>query len=285
MKSKKFPEVMLIFFFLSLLLLLAGPAYALLGDCNGDDEVSATDVVCMINYLFKDGDEPEVRNDVDVDNCPGVNMGDVHQLVAYLFQAEEIFEPVGTDLVVPSGINIITPWVDGDLGEIVVVDLRINTVDQPNLYGLVIPLSYQNLPDHTEVECLDVDFTGTLLPGGEYSIDPVNDKVLIFDESTGPVLIPAGTDDGLLAHITFEVVAEGDDPTKVTFTYYPPENTVLLISKVAYENGDPPGRMLLPEFLLGYLGNVNGDNTVSISDIVYLIAWLLRGTGSPPVVP
>ena len=282
MKSYKFLLIFVIGTSLFLGLFLATPARALLGDVNGDEVVTFSDGIYLLAYLKGDGPAPVVRNDADVDNCPGISVGDALQIIGYAGHEEELFEPVGTDLVVPSGIEIITPWVDGNLGQVVTEDVRINTVGEPDLYALVIPLSYQNLPDQTELELTDVDFTGTLLEGqgAGYFIDDEERRVLILATQPATVVIPSGSD-GVIAHITFEVTAEGD-PTKLRATHFPPENTMLLISEPYYEDGDPPGRMLLPKFALSVVGDVNGDGEVNLVDIVYLINWMFQG-GPPPL--
>jgi len=59
---------------------------------------------------------------------------------------------------------------------------------------------------------------------------------------------------------------------------------MLLISKPDYMWGDPPGRMLLPEFSPKYVGDVNCDGEVTISDVVYTINYLFHG-GPPPCGP
>lgn len=283
MRSREFFAVIMIGSFLFLSLFLPGLAHAQEPcdvDGNGFPEIG--DAVDLINYLFRAGPDPLVRTNADCDNCPGIDLGDALQTIGVAMHGEEGFPPVGTDRVVPSGIEIITPWVDGDLGEIVTEDVRINTVDQPDLYALVIPLSYQNLPDQAELECIDVDFTGTLLEweNADYWIDNLNRKVLIAIPQLSGIVIPTGSE-GVIAHITFEVLAEGD-PTKLTATHFPPENTMLLISNPYYEAGDPPGRMLLPKFDLSVIGDVNGDCRVTISDVVYLINFMFRN--GPPLL-
>lgn len=275
--------------FLLLLLFSAPPSYAVLGDINGNEiPAEIADVIYFLQYLYSDGSPPWVRNDADVDNCPGINLGDVIQLIDYIqLGSPELFPPVGTDLVVPSGVKITTGWVIDAPGQIVTMEVKINTVDEPDLYGLVIPLSYQNLPGQVELRCDHVSFLGTLLEsaGAGYNMDEGNKKVLIYgypDLFSDSVVIPSGSD-GVIAKIDFEVLSSGT-PTQITATYYSPEHTMLLISKPAYEAGDPPGRMLLPRFSLNYGGDANCDGQANISDVVYLINYLFHG-GPPPCDP
>jgi hypothetical protein len=289
MKFQRLLLVVLVSSFLFFSLFFTPPAHAILGDINGN-EIAAeiADVIYFLNYLFSDGPPPFVRNDADLDNCPGINLGDLIQLIDYVqLGSSELFPPVGTDLVVPSGIKITTGWVIDAPGQIVTMEVKINTIDQPDLYGLVIPLSYQNLPGQVELRCDYVSFLGTLLEntGAGYNIDQDNKRINIYgypDIFADSLVIPSGSE-GVIAKIDFEVLSLGT-PTEITATYYPPEHTMLLISKPAYEAGDPPGRMLLPEFSLNYVGDVNCDGQVTISDVVYTVNYLFHG-GPPPCDP
>lgn len=275
--------------FLFLYLFSVPPARAQLGDINGNEyPAEIADVVMFENYLFSDGPPPWVRNDADLDNCPGVNLGDVLQLISVVQEMTPgLFPPVGTDLIVPSGIKISTGWVIGAPGQIVTMEVKINTIDQPDLYGLVIPLSYQNLPGQVELRCDSISFLGTLLTDGVYGykIDEDNKKVLIYafpDMSSYSHIIPSGSD-GVIAKIDFEVLSLGT-PTEIIPTYYPPEHTMLLISKMYWWPGDAPGRMLLPEFSGNYGPDVNCDDEVNLSDVVYMVNYLFQN-GPPPCSP
>jgi hypothetical protein len=56
------------------------------GDVNKDGEVNVTDVVYLINYLFKNGPEPQPWESGDV-NCDNeVSVSDVVYLIFYLFR-------------------------------------------------------------------------------------------------------------------------------------------------------------------------------------------------------
>ena len=135
--------------------------------------------------------------------------------------------------------------------------------------------------------CIDVDTAGTILEGTDvgYLIDNQNKKVLLEANAANPNSSPiiSSDSDGLIANLTFEVVTAGD-PTKIAGTYYPPENTMLLVSEYCYESSDPPGRMLVPKFFLDYVGDVNCDGKVDIQDLVYLQYYLLL-SGPPPCNP
>lgn len=59
---------------------------AKIGDVTGDNEVNASDVIYLINYLFKDGPAPDPLEIGDA-NCDGeVDGGDVVYLINYLYR-------------------------------------------------------------------------------------------------------------------------------------------------------------------------------------------------------
>ncbi|NIM98492.1 MAG: hypothetical protein GTO24_10560 [candidate division Zixibacteria bacterium] len=60
--------------------------YTEIGDANADGTVDGSDVVYLINYLFRFGPEPVPLWVGDV-NCNGdVNSGDIVYLISYLFR-------------------------------------------------------------------------------------------------------------------------------------------------------------------------------------------------------
>jgi len=288
MKYDKFFFVALVGFVLLVSLFSARPAQAILGDVNGDSLVTYHDAVYFANYLFWGGAPPVVRNDADLDHCPGVNRGDLHHLVCKVydfFEDVQLFPPVGTDLIVPSGIKITTGWLKGEqAGDTLVLPIKIKTTNEPDLYALNIPLSYQHLSGQTDLKYIGVDFTGTLLEGQGCvcNFDSVNKKVLMHVGNYDECIIPSGSD-GVIARIKFQVVAEGDY-TEITLTHFPPEHTPLFLSAPYYQAEDPVGRVLLPEFSVHYVGDVNCDGQVNMADVVYLINYILY-SGPPPCDP
>jgi hypothetical protein len=56
------------------------------GDCNDDGEITVSDAVYLINYLFKDGTPPEPIQSGDVNCDDDVNVTDVVYLINYLFK-------------------------------------------------------------------------------------------------------------------------------------------------------------------------------------------------------
>ena len=91
MKCQKFFLVFLIGSFMFLSLFSATPASAILGDVNGDEDVTIGDAISLIAYLKGEGPPPVVRNDADCDNCPGISIGDALQIIGYTTGGEDLF--------------------------------------------------------------------------------------------------------------------------------------------------------------------------------------------------
>ncbi len=61
--------------------------YLLRGNVNGDGQVSLADIVYLINYLFKQGEEPIPDVGVGDTNCDGqTSLSDIVYLISYLFK-------------------------------------------------------------------------------------------------------------------------------------------------------------------------------------------------------
>jgi hypothetical protein len=56
------------------------------GDANSDRSVSVSDVVFMINYLFKEGNQPQILNLADTNRDCRISVSDIIYLLNYLFK-------------------------------------------------------------------------------------------------------------------------------------------------------------------------------------------------------
>lgn len=56
------------------------------GDANGDGQITASDVIFLINYLFRNGSPPSPLAAGDADGDGQINSGDVVYLISYLFR-------------------------------------------------------------------------------------------------------------------------------------------------------------------------------------------------------
>jgi hypothetical protein len=63
------------------------------GDANGDGHINSSDVVFLINYLFKGGPAPQPLSAGDANGDCVVNSADVVYLINYLFKGGEIPKP------------------------------------------------------------------------------------------------------------------------------------------------------------------------------------------------
>ncbi len=55
------------------------------GDANGDGRISASDVIYLINYLFREGNPPSPLAAGDANSDGQINSSDVVYLLSYLF--------------------------------------------------------------------------------------------------------------------------------------------------------------------------------------------------------
>ena len=56
------------------------------GDCDNNDNVNVGDAVFLINYIFKNGPEPEYPQCSDVNFDDHINVGDAVYLISYIFK-------------------------------------------------------------------------------------------------------------------------------------------------------------------------------------------------------
>lgn len=282
----------------TLALLLGGffaqPALAQTGDCNNNGVTDGADIPCLINYLLIGGPAPDIPFNCDVDGTPGVNLGDLQQLIGHLYNGQDLITYTGQS---PSFSNIkftfpvITP---GDAGT--TFDGTVDLIDNPetDLMGIVITFSYQHEPGHVAVDLNNVDFTGTIVPEEWETvayIDEPNNKAFLrlrADHPDDPPLAAGET--GLIATLNFTRVQNGD-VTFMSYTVFPhpggedPKAThsPMLITDY-YADGTPPAeRMLIPRYVLGRNGDVNLDGRIDAADIVFLINFLFVN-GPPPGV-
>ncbi len=263
-------------FFAQPVLAQPGPA----GDVNDDEDVTPLDVVYLVDYLLDEGDAPPYPIDADVDGSAGINLGDVLQLVEYLFHGGVLMPYTGLGPNIGE-IEFTFPRILSGTGGVPFdVPLRLTDNPGPDLYGIVITFSYQHQPDHVGVDLNSVDFTGGII--AEWSdqgavIDNVNKRAVLYGYDSSPLL--AGTT-GLIATLNFTRTENPDgDPTCLSPVLYPPTNTPILFSDLAADGTPPVERVLTPK--IGKKGDANSDGAVSVSDVIYLINCLFRGLPCP----
>ncbi|HEX7401971.1 MAG TPA: hypothetical protein VF369_07310 [candidate division Zixibacteria bacterium] len=264
---------------------LAPSAHAILGDINGDGNlIFNSDFIYMRDFLFLGGPPPPNPIDADIDGSPGINMGDLLQLIGYYFGGCSFLPYTGASVRVNSQIrfssDLIFPMSSGTLDT---TYIKIIANGGPDLMGMVIPLSYANLPGEVEVDLDQVSFTGSILPAGwnkSAHIDNTNKKVLIYiyPNSTDPPLVSGTT--GIVATLYFTKVADGD-PLAISATEIPPSHQFILISAYCADGVSPSERIFTPMLSLALNGDVNCDGIVDVGDVVYTINYLFKH-GPPP---
>lgn len=274
--------------------LFVSPAQAQNGDCNNDGATGSGDITFLINYLFLGNVPSEIPFNCDVDGTPGINLGDLQQLIGFLFDGQDLMTYTGQS---PSFSNIkftfpvITSGLAGTQ-----FDGTVELVDNPNtdLMGIIITFSYQHEPGHVAVDLNNVDFTGTIVPPEWQTaalIDEPNNRAFIrlhADDPNDPPLAAGET--GLIATLNFTRTENGD-ATFLSYAVFPhPDgadpaatHSPMVITDY-YANGTPPAdRMLIPRYVLGRNGDVNGDGIINSADVIYLINFLFVG-GPPPYI-
>jgi hypothetical protein len=266
--------------------ILSTPASAIPGDIDGNGSLQmAGDMMYLIQYLYGGGPAPPNPIDADIDGSPGINMGDLLQLIGYYFSSCNFLPYTGASVRVGSKIRFSSDLISVADGS-TLDTTRINIIANggPDLMGMVIPLSFANQPSEVEVDLVNVDFTGTIIPPDwdmSYVIDNVNKTVLLrpyADNTTEDPLLDGTT--GLVATLYFSEVAAGD-PLAMTATEVPPSHSFTLISAYCANGTSPSERIFTPMLSLAVNGDVNCDGIVNVGDVVYTVNYLFKG-GPPP---
>lgn len=261
---------------------LALPAAAQTGDCNADGVTNISDAICVINYLFHGGALGDPIN-CDADGSPGVNVGDVFQLIGYSTGDCDIQPYTGDDARPSSEIRFGPAVIYFTAPPTTTTDIEIIENGGPDIMGMVIPLSFANEPNQATVDLQNVTFGPVIPPEWQSSatIDNINKTVLIsaFANSSADPPLAAGTV-GVVATLDFLQVAPGG-PLCVLCRDLPPSHSFTLIRWYCADlPANPPAdRILVPKQAL--TGDFNGDAVTNLGDLVYLLNYLFRN-GPPP---
>ena len=266
--------------------IFATQAAAIPGDIDGNGSLQmGLDLMYLVQYLYGGGPAPPNPIDADIDGSPGINIGDLLQLIGYYFSSCNFIPYTGASLRVGSEIRYSSDMISVADGS-TLDTTRINIIANggPDLMGMVIPLSFANQPNEMEVDLVNVDFTGTIIPPDwdmSYVIDNVNKTVLLrpYADNTSDTPLLDGTT-GLVATLHFSEVVDGD-PLAMTTTEIPPSHSFSLISAYCANGTSPSERIFSPMLSLALNGDVNCDGIVNIGDVVYTVNYLYKG-GPPP---
>jgi hypothetical protein len=266
---------------------LPATAGAIPGDVNDDGIVWTEDVAYLLNYLFQNGPPPPNPIDADVDGSPGINLGDVFQLIGHLFAGCDLLPYTGASVRVGSDIrfssDLIFPMDTlGNVGDTTLIKIIAN--GGPNLTGMVIPLSFASEPGEVQVTLDNVSFDGTIAPSPwskSATIDNVEKRVLLYlyANSQAEPSIPTGTT-GLVATLYFTKVVDGD-ALAISTTEIPPSHSFTLMSAYCADGTSPSERIFTPMVSLALNGDVNCDGIIDLGDAVYTLNYLFKG-GPPP---
>jgi hypothetical protein len=249
-------------------------AQAQQGDCNGNGVTDAGDMTFLISYLAAGGPAPNMTR-CDCDNYPGVNYGDLWQLIDFLFMGATLYTPPGTDVPIPANVKFLAFGKPDGLGQtksVILVDAAI-TAD-----CVLLPYSFAAGPGEATLDCSSVDFTGSVGTNLSAYIDNVA-KTFTISNSLAPS-IPVTTNWRVFATANFTQVAPGTPVTVTptsTATYFP-----MLLAQSSYT---PPNgqRVIFPIMLFDLfdVGNVDCLGGVDIDDVVYMIQYIFLGGPAP----
>jgi len=261
------------------------------GDVNGDSLVDNTDVAYLLDYLFLEGSAPPNPIDADIDGSPGINMGDLLQLIGYLYTGCALLPYTGVSVRVGSQIrfssDLIFPIDTVTHSTQDTTYIKIIDNGGPDLMGMIIPISYASKPGEVEVTLNQVSFSGSILPAAwtkSAAIDNVNKTVLLYVYPQFPNLpsLDSGTT-GTVATLYFTKTSDGK-PLAISATEIPPSHQFILISSYCADTlggVSPSERIFTPMLSLALNGDTNCDGKVDVGDVVYTINYLYK-KGPPP---
>ena len=281
----------------------AAPASAFLGDVNADSIIDVGDMVYLIQYFFQNGPPPPNPIDADMDGSPGINLGDLLQLIGYYSYGCPLLTYTGVSVKVGSQIrfssDLIFPIDTITHSNQDTTYIKIIANGGPDLMGMVIPISYASKPGEVEVTLDRVSFDGGIIPPDWFesgsldndiswpipaSINNNNKTVTLVPCANNPTDTPldSGTV-GIVATLYFTKIADGK-PLSLTTTETPPSHSFMLISSFCADTlgvVSPSERILTPLLSSNLKGDTNCDGIVDIGDVVYTINYLFK-SGPPP---
>jgi hypothetical protein len=261
------------------------------GDVNNDSLVDNSDVTYLLSYLFMGSSSPPHPIDADIDGSPGINLGDVLQLIGYLYTGCDLLPYTGVSVRVGSQIrfssDLIFPIDTVTHSTQDTTYIKIIDNGGPDLMGMIIPISYASQPGEVEVTLNQVSFSGSILPTAwtkNAVIDNVNKTVLLYLYPQFPTLpsLDSGTV-GTVATLYFTKTVNGR-PLAISATEVPPSHQFILIGSYCADTlggVSPSERIFTPMLSLALNGDSNCDGIVDVGDVVYTINYLYRH-GPPP---
>jgi hypothetical protein len=244
------------------------------GDCNGDETVNASDIAYITNYL--EGIYPIPPSSCDCDGSPGINIADAMQIEASVFADAELYAPPGYDVPIQSGVKIFcNKQVDGTVDNQsipIYIDVPLDT----EIEAFWLPFAYSAGNGQAELICDSISFDGTVVAGVDHYFDNTK-KILTVNSNASTPVIPSGTS-GLLCTAWFSQAAPGDNNDLILTNdgrYWP-----MLLRKRYYEGVDGE-RIMFPEFIRARYGDVNTDGFANVSDAVWIVNYIFIDGPAP----
>jgi len=199
------------------------------GDPNNDGNINILDMVYIVNYLYKSGQEPIPLASGDVDSLNGITINDIVHLVSFKYcggpdpycqpLSDSVLQISNADTLSIQGVEVLPG------NDFAMVDLYIKNTKA--LAALSIPLSFGC--QTSNITCDSISFVNSIVieaPVNEQIIDALNNKVLLgisHLNSCDPIIDPG--EEGLLASLWF-TVTESSEVQYITIdiTDYPPSN-------------------------------------------------------------
>ena len=268
------------------------------GDCDGNG-VGGTvaDFVYLSDYLFQNGPPPPDPASCDCDNYPGVNYGDIWQLVRHVEDPSYLlYDSPGDDYmtVSPKVKFLVVGLPDGETdteAAIMCKEFRSSTTDTTEIECLLLVLTYAaHSPGEADLNCTGIDFTGSAATNITGNYD--NDTKTLWIWNTDTPVMNAWDHWELVATAHFDLDPAGSPGSGIELIPGVSEaRRPILLTNAGYADTDPLGERVsyvtvVPADILaaGYIGDVNCKDGADIDDVVYMIAYIFAG-GPPPGDP
>jgi hypothetical protein len=253
------------------------------GDCDGNGSVQVADAVLLVAYIFTNGPGPVSYTDCDCDGLQGVNYGDLVHLLYSLYIGGTPFPYPGSDYPQPSHVKLFfNRQVDfSAIPPVNTVQIYIDVPTGFNIYNFFLPFSFLAEPGQTDISVSNIDFTGTV-GNPAYLISTIynaEEKFVLYDNSVFTTPSFLGGASGLLCTVTFTQDGPTAGPNDLRLCTRQPQWPMIL-ARTDY-NGTDGIRVFYPEFIRAPYGDCNTDQTVNVSDAVYIINFVFVGGPVP----
>lgn len=271
--------------FLALLMVVSfATANSQPGDCNGDGVVDIPDATMLVHYLFSNGPPVTDFTDCDCDGFQGLNYADLIQLILGIYAGGTLYAYPGEDFLQTSNVKLFfNKQVDFSANPPVdEIEIHIDVPVGFDIYCLILPFSFMAETGQTDISVSNVDFTGSVAGVNMLSADIRNPEemfILIDDNLMYVTPVIMGGSRGLLCTVIFTQDGPLAGPNDLRL-HSKMHRWPMLITRPEY-NGTNGIRMFLPEFIRAPYGDCNSDQTVNVSDAVYIINYVFVGGPVP----